>query len=530
MKQWSSTVARLGVLVGAGLAALGLASAVLLTMAAAPRAQAAQAGHDPAAVIVTPSLDCRLGYAAVYGAIDQYPITLLLQLNADHYLNFGASAVPQRPLGMEYIPIVRLHQLKQCPQWDCPYVEPYTYTVSPGRATIAQIAAANPGMLWFLGNEIDRRDYPGLNGQTFGQDEMLPELYARAFHELRAVIKSADPTARIANAGVIQATPLRLQYLDRVWDEYLRLYGTPIPVDEWNVHGFIYREKRYYPGCPDCWGADVPPGIDVPWGRLYEADDTISMTLFAEQITAFRYWMWSKGQVDKPLIVSEYGIFPLDYYPPGAGAQYVFTGTFAYMRDAVDPVTGYPGDDRRLVQRWVFYSLDDDTEYGGAHMIDPGTNALTDFGRLWAAYVGDPANGFQERLPNLSPGPLRTDPAVLFAPGGQPLDVTFYPAVNNSGPVSATQAFSVRLIDSQWPLTGRSQFGVLPGCGRRTAGSGVTLNDMLPGLHILTVQVDPDALIAESDETDNVTQVSVLIATEQIYMPLVTWNGRAVIP
>jgi len=61
-------------------------------------------------------------------------------------------------------------------------------------------------------------------------------------------------------------------------------------------------------------------------------------------------------------------------------------------------------------------------------------------------------------------------------------------------------------------------------------GSGVTLNDMLPGLHILTVQVDPDGLITESDETDNITQVNVLIATERTYMPLVTWNGRTVIP
>jgi hypothetical protein len=113
------------------------------------------------------------------------------------------------------------------------------------------------------------------------------------------LIKSADPTARIANAGVIQATPLRLQYLDRVWAEYLRRYGVALPVDVWNVHGFIFREKRYFPGCSDCWGADVPPGIDVPYGMLYGAEDSISTTLFVNQLVDFREWMAGKGQRDK---------------------------------------------------------------------------------------------------------------------------------------------------------------------------------------------------------------------------------------
>ena len=41
-----------------------------------------------------------------------------------------------------------------------------------------------------------------------------------AYHELYTLIKGADPTARLAIGGVIQATPLRLEYLTKVWNEY----------------------------------------------------------------------------------------------------------------------------------------------------------------------------------------------------------------------------------------------------------------------------------------------------------------------
>jgi hypothetical protein len=509
--------ARLLLLALAAGAGLALLAAVL---GAAGRAAEAAGALTPAGV-----LDCRVGYAQVRRVLGTYPQSLLDALAAGQYVNFMTALTPSRPGGIEYFQMLRLHQLKTGPNWNDPYVVPYTYTVAPSRAEIVRIAQARPGSLWLIGNEIDRRDWPGCGG-TCRQDEMLPELYAQAYHELHTLLTSADPSARIANAGVIQATPLRLEYLTRMWDEYLRRYDAPMPVDVWNVHGFVFREKRYYEGCPDCWGADVPPGIDVPNGRLYEAPDTISVTLFAEQLVAFRRWTAERGERDKPLLVSEYGIFPLRYYPPGAGIQYVLTGTFNYMSTATDPATGYPGDANRLVQRWVYFSLDDDGPYAGAHLVDPVLGELTDLGRAWVDFVAAPPNGFVPRLPNYRPVAIRTEPAAPYSPDGQPVTVTVYADIANNGSISVTLPVTVRIADSQWPLAGLTAVGGIDGCGGRALSAGVTFSGLRPGVHIVAVQADSTNAVAERDEVDNTGNFRLLIATERVFLPQISWNRR----
>ena len=164
----------------------------------------------------------------------------------------------------------------------CPYITPYSYTFWPSADVIAQAARANPGSLWLIGNEMDRRDWQG-----GGQDEMLPELYATAYYDLYTLIKGADPTARLAVGGIIQATTLRLEYLAKIWDAYQQQFGTSMPVDVWNVHNFIFREKSCvtYPG--DCWGADIPPGSSASTGALYSDADHVNMVIFDQHIRAF---------------------------------------------------------------------------------------------------------------------------------------------------------------------------------------------------------------------------------------------------
>ena len=231
------------------------------------------------------------------------------------------------------------------------------------------IAQQNPGALWLVGNEPDRYDWGrlckwGPKGEFAavaegGQDEALPEVYAQAYYDIYHQIKSADPTARVGNAGIIQATPSRMQYITKVWDYYRSHYGQDMPVDVWNVHNSILRDR-----C-DEYGADVPPGYDSCRGTVYSDQETDNMSIFDGQIRAFRRWMKDRGQQDKPLIVSEYGflyyhILDADRDKAQARVTSFMLKTFDYFMNTKDRDLGYPGDDYRLVQRWAWYSLDDD--------------------------------------------------------------------------------------------------------------------------------------------------------------------------
>lgn len=328
----------------------------------------------------------RLGFCAVAQDISKYKE--VNKLAAGWYLRFAADSAAPRPLGMDHIQVVRLHQLTTC--WPqrvrdravCPYVNPYAYVItSPvdGMSGITQIARDNPGTLWLIGNEMDRRDWDG-----GGQDEMLPELYARAYHEIRQTIKTADPTAQVAIGGMVQTTPLRLEYLNKVWGAYATRYGVNMPVDVWNVHNFIFRE--YW----DEYGADIPPGSNAQVGVEYLDAQQNDMEVFARQIGWFRQWMKDHGQQQKPLIVSEYGIV---YRHANLNrlsvVQTFMTQTFDYFMNTKNCTLGYAADECRLVQRWAWYSLDDNdplfNDY--AYLIDPNTGLLTATGQTFAAYA-----------------------------------------------------------------------------------------------------------------------------------------------
>jgi hypothetical protein len=336
-----------------------------------------------------PPLSHRLGYGVTWsGSLSQYPGAATLK--AGWYVNWAVEQTPQRPNGMEFVQMVRLHQNITCPLWSqnawdrtkCPYVTPPSYTFEPSANEITQAARANPGSLWLIGNEMDRRDWQG-----GGQDEMMPDLYATAYHELYTLIKGADPTARLAIGGVIQATPLRLEYLTKVWNAYQGQFGTPMPVDVWNVHNFIFKEDI------NSYGASIPPGSTATTGMLYTNAQHVSMDKFDLQIRAFRDWMKARGQQEKPLIVSEYGVI----YPFGefnqATVQDFMIKTFDYFLknpQSQDCSLGYVADNCRLVQRWAWYSFNDDgnvtTFNRYANLFSPQTFQITSTGIRFREY------------------------------------------------------------------------------------------------------------------------------------------------
>jgi hypothetical protein len=441
---------------------------LLPSPAPSPSATQTRVNSEPSALPPSPYLTIsqRLGFCAVGDLTSMGDIT---RLGAGWYVDYTTRINPARPAGIEFVQTVSLHQLTQCwprrlhdrdstsvpctytlpcsqpsctPQVQfthtvpCAYIEDphtqshYTYTVGLNQRTISAIASANPGALWTIGNEPDRRDsgrvctWGAEYGPTSddGQDEMLPEVYAEAYHDLYARIKLADPTARVAIGGIIQATPARLQYLTRICESYKRFYGMDMPVDVWNVHNFIIKER-----CDD-YGADVPPGYaglirpQEPWydtvyanacyGTFYNAlagqyvgDNTHdSMEIFAAQIRAFRLWMKEHGQKEKPLIVSEYGFLyhhilePEDDANPGARernqarvTQFMLS-TSDYFLYTTDSDLGYSADGNRLVQRWAWFSLNFQgfNEYN--YLYDPSTRHLTPLGEALAAWVQNHQN------------------------------------------------------------------------------------------------------------------------------------------
>jgi hypothetical protein len=500
-------------------------SVILATVAGLVVTVCPAKSQDPA-----PFANCRLGAGGVAGDVLGYDLG---QLNLGLYTDWiTRDPLPAGlPADVEYIQTVRLHQDKVCGERHCvaPYVDPPTYTVWPNLNTLAARSANQPGMLWLIGNEIDRRDW-GSGESSGGQDEMTAELYARAFHEIQNVIKTADPTAKIGIAGIVQATPLRLEYLDLVWDSYYAQYGYPMgnDIDIWNVHGFILREVRGE------WGADTPPGFDGP-GFLYGADfDTCidahhDMSYFREFIEAFRIWMAEHGERNKPLLITEYGIL---YGTLGISTAQIIdfmSSTFDYLSDIKDEATGYPADEDRLVQGWIWYSLNDNSSwYHDGALFDSTTKNLTTLGNAWKSYVSDPGNPLasQPQL-NLLVTNLRADPNLYFVLPGETVTITLRVDVANSG--NTTTNTGNHIVVTLWDgvpdapgsnLIASQTLDDLPGCGRV-----VTVEANWPGLrpgeHTWYVRVEPIA--NETNATDNTASgvVSILLLGDRVFLPIV---------
>ena len=289
-----------------------------------------------------------------YVADFEFDAALAQQLGMGWYLDWRIDPAPMRFEGLEYAQLYSMRGASNL-----------------RREQIAQVLAANPGALWLAGNEPD----------VIWQDNKTPEEYAQLYHQFYTFVKTLDPSAQVAIAGVSQVTPLRLQYIEAVMAAYERLYGQRMPVDVWNVHAFILREER------DSWGVSIPPGFDVDQGMLWEIEDHDSLDLFRQQIVDFRRWMARQGERDKPLIISEFGILmPADYgFPPEEVARFMVE-TFDYLLTAADPEIGYPADDNRLVQRLTWYSLSD-TVYPTSNLVDPVTGEITLLGQTFADYA-----------------------------------------------------------------------------------------------------------------------------------------------
>ncbi len=492
--------------------------------------------------------NCRFGVTA-WGS-QQRDLDLIPNFGVGIYQDFAArSATVSEMAGAEHVQMLRLSQNRpndpsnpNAPITTCGPDYGYTvnYPLDDGPGNLGTLVAARPGALWIVGNEPDRR---------IRQDDICPQQYAEAYHDIYHFIKERDPSAQIAVAGLVQVSPGRLQYLDIVLDTYLQRYGTTMPVDVWTMHIYIIPET----GAGDAHIAvGTDPALAIP--QSFDCDDPDSycyaehddLDIFVHQVRMMRQWMRDNGYQNTPLVLTEFGILwpyhyygtcsdqvcpenpPVDYgcfcdenletFHPQRVADFA-EATFDYLLSAKDQGLGYPPDAYRLVQQFVWYSVQTDGTSHASNLVEftDTSYSLTVPGQRWNQYV----TALPEEL-NLFPSRVPT--VVGRAPDGvSPVTVTLTVEVRNNGNAIVDQPVTVTFYrDSalEQPI-GSSIITDIGGCSRGWAVAMTTWDDLPTGSHRFWVRVDSTGVVDETDETDNVASGIVYINQPQLYLPLV---------
>jgi hypothetical protein len=486
------------------------------------------------------SPNCRFGVVATNGQLQHFDIAS--NLATGWYLNFGTQMTPSSATEAEFAQMIRVYQGPEARGGTniCGPSYPYTITPSLTDTDLGAYVDANPGALWIIGNEPER---------VTVQDDICPQQYAEAYYNVYHFIKGRDPTAQIAIAGLVEVTPGRRQYLDIVWDTYLAKYGTPMPVDVWTMHIYILSET----GEGDAHIAlGTNPALAIPFSTNCPDPQSIcqaehdNMNLFIGQVTMMRQWMKAHGEQNKPLIITEYSILkPYNYYgtcpgittcPPSGYPgcfcdEYKKTyhptrvanfmeATFNYLRTATDPQLGYPADEYRLVQQWMWYSLATQGLEDLAHasnLVYTTTYSFTTPGQRWHTYVA-------AIPPTVNLLPAQVPPVIEKAPNGtDPVTVTLLALVANNGDIAVTETATVTFYSDAGLTTpiGATTIAGLGGCARRQLVVTTTWADLNSGAYSFWVKVDSDEVIAETKETDNVKQGLVIVNPVDRFLPLV---------
>lgn len=476
-------------------------------------------------------------------------------LGSGSYLDFGWRATAASN-GAQYIPMVVVKGDR-----DASGNYLHTYTVSP-RIDITDPTDPSglrfwlgvyPGYLWFVGNEVDRGPDPG--GTTSLQGDLYPEDYARAYNEVYQYIKQYDAKAKVAVSGLVQVTPGRLQYLDLVWAAHIEEFGYPMPVDVWNMHLYILPEVN--PAGQPNGIANVALGTNPALGRkesggnaalcalseVYCYAEHDDMNVFAEQVVAMRTWMKNHGERNKPLILSEYSLlypyvvdgstcFIQDEYGQCFTPQRVqnfLTASFNYLDSTTSTSLGYPLDNNRLIQQWVWFSVNNQ-DYAGSvsnlynHDNDGNLTTLRQLGEMFISRT----NG-QAAARNLLPDKAATPAA--FLDGAASVNVPIWVTFRNNGNTQITTPFQVTFYSNSTLTNVIGSATVTPqpsvfGCATVDYKANVTWTNLVAGKHRYWAKVDSQNVIVESNEGDNVIQGYVLVDPDQIRLPVISRSGN----
>lgn len=513
-----------------------------------------QSDSPLAADDVLSATNCRYGV----GYVPALPTSLewIPTLDAGWYVNFSAWGGSVR--SASFAPVIRVRQeIVNGTRTDNYSVIPamsYTAPNSQGvmQDALGRMVSRNPGHYWLIGNEVD------VNNSV--QDNTMPQVYARAYHDIYHYIKTIDPTAKVAIAGLSMMTPGRLQYLTIVWDTYRSLYGETMPVDIWNMHLYILEERNladpneYGDGkialgtdpqlakltsegfadrCPAPGVPDIP--ANDPRHDVYCRSEHDSVRIFRDQVVAMRQWMKERGQQNKPLIISEFGLlypYVLDdngeyflkdehgqVFDPTRVTKYL-QDTINYLETAKDPNLGYPADENRLVQQWLWYSIVTSPDASG------GSSNLINWQTFQSAAPGDPSvltpmgQAFLQRANASSNwtnlvGGVAQNVVTVTRPGSNGAAM-LTASFRNSGTLSVIAPVKVTFYADQalTQVIGSTVYdpstrGAVTGCtwgDRNSEHASVMWNNLPPGTYSYWARIDSDGTIPETLETDNVTR------------------------
>lgn len=452
-------------------------------------------------------------------------------------LGFNASPGQLVP-GADHVPTVRIKQ-----QWSGgTRLNNYVMQSPPSLVELASLVQNYPGRIWQVGNEVDRVDW---------QDDIMPQAYAKAYHDIYHVIKANDPTAQVTPSALVEVTPGRLQYLDKVWTTYLSTYKAPMPVDLWNMHVYILPEAEYNDqGQLVGSRAGVALGTDLPLAKIFSGGnpalcgqsniycyaDHDNINIFKEQVYAMRHWMKARGHQNKPLIMTEFGTLypymePADVATPGCPDCFSLTDEFGktftrervtafmnktidFLDNTTDPALGYPEDNYRLVQQWNWYAVNEGKVSSSNNLVQDNGSDLTLMGHTYKNR--SQASGYAVNL-RLSEAPG----AIAWSSGGT-ASANISAVIRNNGnsptqvPVNVT---FYRDAARTLPIASASIPAGITGCATRPYTVSITWNGLTPGVNRYWVTVDSGGVVAESNEADNSASGVVIVDPLQVMLP-----------
>lgn len=471
-------------------------------------AQRSQAGQVPVEGL------CHFGIGAASG-VGGYDLSTL---GVGGYLDWGLSRNREVPDNIHYFNVLN--------------VSDSAYAAQP--ASLPNRLAKTPGAFWIIGNEPD--------SEVRYQDHISAESYAARYYELASIIRQHDSTARIGFGPIIQPTQIRITYLQKVLDRLVKLAGSRSKalglIDVYTIHAFILNEEQIYnsSGQAVSWGAGLPIGYDSSWGapeiiringEANETWKTHSIDIFKQRIIRFREWMKAQGEQNKPLWITEYGsLFP------STGGSYLYVSdqdTIAFMEQSFefvlgtkDKKLGYAGDEDRLVQHLLWYSLNEVRWRFGGSLFDPANKTQTVVGERFVSY-NPPISMVpfgQVDVMILPQAPLVTPGGLGSTPGAQNYRI----AVRASNAISSDRQTAVQVDLYEGSRLIGSVKGNLPRCG----GQGIFIfkdYNLFPGeqhTYRAVISLQPNNGVEINPDNQNVTLPPVIMpSARMIFLPTV---------
>ncbi len=483
--------------------------------------------------------NCRYGAAPAGNSGKETAI--ISELGAGWYLTFGEKEPnPSPDNGSDFVHMIHVRQKKL----GFDYLP--GYEIKPVLDNfLAAYIQNNPGDIWIFGNEVDRGPSPGeTDPNARAQGDTHPEVYAEAYHEAYHFIKNVDPTAQIAISGLVQVTPGRLQYLNKVWNAYLQKFGQRMPVDVWTMHLYILPEVQPDGVTPNGI-ANVALGTDPTLGQRESGGDPDAcsdpgvycfaehddMNAFAGQVMAMRQWMADHGEKEKPLLLTEYSIL----YPNISDGDTCFiqdefgqcftpervenfmSKSFAYLNEeAKDPNLGYSLDNNRLIQQYMWFSVYNKGVGEVSNLIEEDLVTLTALGQNFRNHVANEApsrNLLVEQVANLA----------AIVPEGEAKTATLSVTFRNNGNTKIDQPFTVTFYEDAnltRPIASTAITSTVFGCASRPYVATVEWPGLDEGFHNFWVKIDSgNAINEQPGKGDNVGSGWVRIVKNGAYLP-----------